>query len=49
MIVGPMSEFPADTSGMDLLECSIGDLLCDIAAAQPDRTCVNWVDALGTR
>jgi fatty-acyl-CoA synthase len=47
MIVGPMSEFPADTS-MDLLECSIGDLLCDIAAAQPDRTCVSWVDALGT-
>src|SRR6266567_4197965 len=47
MIVGPMSEFPADTS-MDLLECSIGDLLCDIAAAQPDRTCVSWVDSLGT-
>ena len=47
VIVGPMSEFPADTS-MDLLECSVGDLLFDIAAAEPDRTCVSWVDSVGT-
>jgi fatty-acyl-CoA synthase len=33
---------------MDLLECSVGDLLCDIAAAEPDRTCVSWVDSVGT-
>src|SRR5438094_2674900 len=42
-----MSEFPADTS-MALLECSVGDLLFDIAAAEPDRTCVSWVDSVGT-
>jgi fatty-acyl-CoA synthase len=44
MNMGPLSEWPADVS-VDLIECSVGELLCDAADAVPDRVALSWVDS----
>jgi fatty-acyl-CoA synthase len=47
MSVGPLSEWRADTR-VELLECSVGDLLVDAAATVPDRKAVSWIDTDAT-
>jgi fatty-acyl-CoA synthase len=47
MSVGPLSDWPADTR-IELLECSVGGLLCDVADAVPERMAVCWPDSTRT-